>query len=473
MMTRKFASIRKAGPRAPAGSSKNALSDARGNGLSPARAIPMASHWPMCHLPRTLGEQIVEIRRQHDLVAPALAGDPAVGFQIVGRRGHDVGDGIDHVAAAVMVEIDGEALERGRHELRRAERAGPRPDQPIRLDVAARHNIERGEKLLAEIIAAAADAGERRRRAQHGTVAAFGAVIQFDAPDRRDDVMVDAIRTLDRGEYGSVLRQQFAAAGNALVADQRVEIIPGRFVELRLGIEQIHDAQVRRQPGGVMLEGVAADAAPLGRRPQAGDAIAEIGGGGADGVRRHQRMAGGAGLPAPFARSGRRRRSGNRRRRRRLKHPCQPIVFCQSLRDLLRRRGIGQADGDQQCGNTTKDWRGNSHERQSQLHRRSRLPACSICSCPMGHLLCYKIVILGLPRTIKPAAARVISSLAVPLAVPYRMRPAATRSHQFDAAIFRRAHARFVPNWTKIWATKRLTFNHPPPLLTAPYETHP
>ena len=151
------------------------------------------------------------------------------------------------------------------------------------------------------------------------------------------------------------------------------------------------------------------------------------------------------------------------RRRRRLKHPCQPIVFCQSLRDLLRRRGIGQTDGDQQCSNTTKDWRGNSHERRSQLHRRSRLPACSICSCPMGHLLCYRILILGLPRTIKPAAARVISSLAVPLAVPYRMRPAATRSRQFDAAIFRRAHARFVPNRTKIWATKASHVQSPSP----------
>jgi hypothetical protein len=106
-------------------------------------------------------------------------------------------------------------------------------------------------------------------------------------------------------------------------------------------------------------------------------------------------MAGGAGLPAPFACSGRRRRRRNHGRRRRLKHPCQPIVFCQLLRQVLRRCGVGQTDGDEQCGNTTKDWRGNSHE------QRSRLPVRSICSCPMGHLLCYRVAkTLGSPRTI-------------------------------------------------------------------------
>ena len=83
-----------------------------------------------------------------------------------------------------------------------------------------------------------------------------------------------------------------------------VEIIPGRLGEFRLRIEQVHDAQVGRQPGGKALEIRRARcraARPAGHN--AGEAIAEIGGGGADGVRRHQRIARGAGLPAPFARA--------------------------------------------------------------------------------------------------------------------------------------------------------------------------
>ena len=208
--------------------------------------------------------------------------------------------------------------------MRRAEGAGPGADQAVGRDIAALQDLQRRQELLAEIVAAAADAGERRRRAEHGALAAHGAVVQFDAPDRRDDVAVDAIGALGGGEYRRVLRQELAAAGDALVADQRVEIVPGRFVEFRLRIEQVHDAQIRRQPGGIALKIDAVDAAALGLRPQRRDAIAEVGGGGADRFRRHQRMAGGARLPAPLARSARRR--GNRGRCQRLKEPGQPVV---------------------------------------------------------------------------------------------------------------------------------------------------
>ena len=253
-MTRKFGSSRKAGPRAPAGRKTSARSDEPRKWLvvrpPDAECLPL----PDCHLPRTIGEQIIEVRRQDDLVPPAIPAHPAVHFQIVRRRTDDVGNRVDHVAPAVAVEIDGKALERRRHELRRSEGAGPGTDQTIGRNVAALQDFQRRQKLFAEIIAAAADAGERRGRAQHRAVAAHGAVIRFDAPDRGDDVAIDAISALGRGENRSVLRQQLAPARDAIVADQEIEIVPGRFVELRLGVEQIHDAQVRREPGGVVLE---------------------------------------------------------------------------------------------------------------------------------------------------------------------------------------------------------------------------
>ena len=68
------------------------------------------------------------------------------------------------------------------------------------LHVAASENFQRREKLVAEIILAAADAGERRGRADHRAFADLGAVVGFDAPDGGDEMAVDAIGLLDRVE---------------------------------------------------------------------------------------------------------------------------------------------------------------------------------------------------------------------------------------------------------------------------------
>ncbi len=74
MMARKFPSIRKPGPSAPAGISKNALSVLRGNGLVPARRNPKLFPLRDGVIARTIGEQEVEALRHHDLIAPGLAG---------------------------------------------------------------------------------------------------------------------------------------------------------------------------------------------------------------------------------------------------------------------------------------------------------------------------------------------------------------------------------------------------------------
>ena len=137
---------------------------------------------------------------------------------------------------------------------------------------------------------------------------------RLHAPDRRDDRAVDPIGARDRGECRRVLRQQLLAVGNAFVADQQVEIIPGRPVEFRLRIEFVHDAQIGRETRGKSLVTGPRDAAPLGVRPQAGKAIAELGCGRADGVGSHARIAGRAGLSAPLRCCvGRRRNRGGGR----------------------------------------------------------------------------------------------------------------------------------------------------------------
>ena len=119
-------------------------------------------------------------------------------------------------------------------------------------------------------------------------------------------------------EHRLVLLKQLAAALDARIGDQDVQIVPECLGKLRLLVQQVHDAQIRREIVRRLLEGRARDAAPLRVRPQAGDAIGEVGCGGADRIRGHQRMTGGAQFAAPLANSG----CGRRLRRRGLRCTC-------------------------------------------------------------------------------------------------------------------------------------------------------
>ncbi len=86
---------------------------------------------------------------------------------------------------------------------------------------------------------------------------------------------VDPVGLLHRVEGGPVLGEDFAAALDAVVADQEIEIVPERLGEFGLGVHQVHDPQIGREPARIGVEGRAGDAA-LGRvRPQALDAVAE------------------------------------------------------------------------------------------------------------------------------------------------------------------------------------------------------
>jgi len=136
-------------------------------------------------------------------------------------------------------------------------------------------DFQRRQEFLAEIIAAAADAGQRGGRADDRTVAADGAVIRFDTPDRREDVAVDAIGALDCGDTGAYCANTSRPRATRSSPTSKSKIVPGRFANFRLRVEQVHNAQVRRQARGIARETGARDAAALGRRPQSGEAIAE------------------------------------------------------------------------------------------------------------------------------------------------------------------------------------------------------
>jgi hypothetical protein len=153
-------------------------------------------------------------------------------------------------------------------------------------------DFQRREKLLAEIILAPADAGQLRGRTDHRAVADHRAVVGLHAPDRGDDGAVDPVGLLDCVERRAVLRQDGAAVGDALLADEEVEIVPERLGEFGLAVEQVHNAQVGHQPCDIGVEHRAADPAALGLRPEPLEAAAEISRSRADRLRRHQRMIG-------------------------------------------------------------------------------------------------------------------------------------------------------------------------------------
>ena len=123
-----------------------------------------------------------------------------------------------------------------------------------RIDVAMGDDLERGQEFLAEIVLSAADTGKRRGRAHDRALADLGAIIRLHPPDGGDDVPIDPIGFLDRIENRPMARQDGAAILDAIIAHQKIQIVPDCLGEFRLRIKQVHDPQVGRQGGGLLIE---------------------------------------------------------------------------------------------------------------------------------------------------------------------------------------------------------------------------
>ena len=187
MMTRKFSSIRKLGPRAPAGTNSVARSPGRGNAAPPGRVAvprPFVQGQPA----RRIGKHEVEALRQHDFVAPGLARLPSGLHQMVRRRGNHIGDRTHNIAPTVAIEVDRIALERRRHELGRAERTRPGTLGLIGLYVAPMQDFQCGKKLVLEIGLRRPTQASVAVERITGRSPADRAVFRLDAPDRHDDV---------------------------------------------------------------------------------------------------------------------------------------------------------------------------------------------------------------------------------------------------------------------------------------------
>ena len=165
--------------------------------------------------------------------------------------------------------------------------------------VAARKDLQCREKFVAEIILTAADAGEGRGRAQHGALADLRAVVGLDPPDGDDEMPVDPVGLFHLIEDRAVPGQNGATLLDAFLAHEEIEIVPHRFAEFGLRVEEIHDVQLRREARDMGVEEGARHAAARGQRPQASETAREIGGGSANGLCCHERMPRSTGLAAP------------------------------------------------------------------------------------------------------------------------------------------------------------------------------
>ena len=109
------------------------------------------------------------------------------------------------------------------------------------VDVAVIENFQRRHQLFFEVFVAARGlAHQRRQRLHHRALAEILAEIRLDAPHRDDDSRIDAEAPLRRPQRARVLLQQRAALVDALLVDQRGDVIPHRRRKLRLLVHEAH-----------------------------------------------------------------------------------------------------------------------------------------------------------------------------------------------------------------------------------------
>src|SRR5690349_24150074 len=103
---------------------------------------------------------------------------------------------MDQIAAPVMVEIDRQPPIGAGQELRLSERAGPRSSEIGQLEIAPLDDLQRLDQLALEEDGLAPGASHVGKSMRQEELSLLMAEIAFDAPQRRDDMAVDAVGPL-------------------------------------------------------------------------------------------------------------------------------------------------------------------------------------------------------------------------------------------------------------------------------------
>ena len=170
---------------------------------------------------------------------------------------------------AVARPVHGVGEVGGGNELRVAHGGSPGAGEAVGLHDALLQDLEGGDELLIAIVLAAARIGQRGQRADDAHRALVLAEIRFHAPDAEQDVAVDAVFLLDRGEQLFLFRLLRLARLDADGRHRLRQIVGGGGGELGLVGRELQDGGIRlgdaRERG---IEQRARNARRLGAGPQ-------------------------------------------------------------------------------------------------------------------------------------------------------------------------------------------------------------
>ncbi|MNV54513.1 hypothetical protein D3C71_1467100 [compost metagenome] len=129
-------------------------------------------------------------------------------------------------------------------------------------------DLQGGKELAPEIGLAPAEARQRGQGGQQRPAAQRAPEIAFHAPYRGDGGRVHAIARRGALQLGLPARHAGLPVRHAFVVHQARHVVPNGHLELWLGIQQVYHGHIRRQVGGVGVEGRPRDARLQRRRPQ-------------------------------------------------------------------------------------------------------------------------------------------------------------------------------------------------------------
>ena len=135
--------------------------------------------------------------------------------------------------------------------------------------IAMLKNLQGRDDLPTREFGLSTRTSERHQGLDDVHVALVGAVVRFHAPDRQNNVLVDAISGFDLIQKRPVFNELLLAHGEAFRRNGAVYIFAHRLLVFGLKLGGLDHLIVERDARRGPLEGVPAHASPFGCRPEA------------------------------------------------------------------------------------------------------------------------------------------------------------------------------------------------------------
>ena len=150
-----------------------------------------------------------------------------------------------------------------------AHSAGPRTIEMLSVRISALKNLQCRDDLPTCKLSLSARTRQGHQRLDNVLIALVGAVVRFHAPDREDDVLVDAVFGFDRIEKRPIFDELLLAHRQPLRRDGPLDILAHGLLIFRLILGRLDHLFIERDPCCGLLERIPADTGPLSGRPEA------------------------------------------------------------------------------------------------------------------------------------------------------------------------------------------------------------